>query len=431
MTHNHVNYQARLDFVQHLLREQFNLEANVKIDPIQYDPECPFKYNNFVYHITLPSPITSARAKSDGTRQPGCNPIPDGTEQFIVRLTNPEAEGMSPETRVENEVAMINLAAAALRNFQPAVVPSVYAWGSAATKSGQGWIIQELMPGKSVDESFVSMDLQQKTLVLSQKAKILKALQDYQLPESITGFGGVTFDENGQIVSAAMTSVGAGPWLSYESSFKGRLEVALQRADSNPYIQGWRANGIRDRLDAFVQRGVPAQFGSLRAAQDKAIIHADFTTNNLLFDVSTGRITALLDYDFACIMHPSYEFLRSFDGAGGQFRGWSSDEASEQAMLRKFKLHGFPSSLPQPVEGGVNWEIAKAWEDELEKLDVRRPATIEGIDKVADVDTILRTILPWRLNNSDIVRMQSEQVMMKCKEENEKQLVQLLERLGF
>ncbi|KAI1499764.1 kinase-like domain-containing protein [Biscogniauxia marginata] len=430
MTHNHANYQARLGFVQRLLCEQFNLKADANIVPIQYDPGCPFKYNNFVYHITLPLPITSDHATKDEARQPGCDPILDGTKQFIIRLTNPDAEGMNPQTRVENEVAMINLAADALRCFQPSVVPSVYAWGSAATKAS-GWIVQELMPGKSVDESFASMDLQQKKLILSQMAKLLKALQDYQLPESITGFGGVTFDENGRVVSAAMTSVGAGPWPSYESSFKGRLEVALQRAEANPYIRGWHANGIRDRLDAFVKHGILSQFKSLETAQDKAIVHADFTTNNLLFDASTHRITALIDYDFACIMHPSYEFLRSFDGAGGQFRGWSGDEAGEQAALRKAKLHGFPSPLPQSTEDGVNWEIAKAWEDELEKLDVKRPATIVGVDKVADVDTILRTILPWRVSNSDILRMQSEKVIMKCKEENETQLVQLLERLGF
>ncbi|KAI0550663.1 hypothetical protein F4679DRAFT_594575 [Xylaria curta] len=409
MTCNHTNYQARLDFVQKVLSERLNLELDAQIIPIQYDPECPFKYNNFVYHIKLPSPIRSGHIIEDEVLQPGCVPVPDGTKEFIMRLTNPDAEGMSPETRVENEVAMISLAALALRLFQPSVVPSVYAWGSASTKTSQGWIIQQLMPGKSVDESFESMSLDQ----------------------NVTGYGGVTFAQNGQVVSTAMTSVGAGPWPTYESSFKGRLNVALRRADANPYIQGWNANGVRDRLENFVKHGLPSQFDSPKTAQDKAIVHADFTTNNLLFDPSTHRITALLDYDFACIMHRSYEFLRSFDGAGGQFRGWSGDEASEQAALRNAKLNGFPSPLPPSTGDGINWEVAKAWEDELERLNVKRPRTIEGIDKVADVDTVLRTILPWRVSNSDILRMQSEKVILKCKEENEQQLIQLLERLGF
>ncbi len=249
---------------------------DAQITPLQYDPECPFKYNNFVYHIKLPSPINFSNATKDPVLQPGCVPIPNGTKEFIMRLSNPDAEGMSPETRVENEVATISLAAAALKSFQPPVVPSVYAWGSTATETSQGWIIQQLMPGESVDESFDSMTLEQKKVILSQKAALLKALQDYQLPDSITGYGGVTYAEDGRIISAAMTSVGAGPWPTYESSFKSRLEVALQRADANPYIQGWHANGIRERIDNFVQHGLPSQFRSLQA-QDKSIVHADFS----------------------------------------------------------------------------------------------------------------------------------------------------------
>jgi hypothetical protein len=194
-----------------------------------------------------------------------------------VRLANPDAEGMHRETRVENEVAIISLAAAALKDFQPHVVPSIYAWGTAAGESLYGWTIQELMPGVSVDEVFSSMDLEQKKQIFGQMAQLLKALQDYQLPETVTAFGGVTFDEDGQIVSAAMPSVGEGPWPSYEASFRGRIAVAFQKADANPHIQGWRDNGIRDRLNAFAERGLSAQFEPRESKQEKSIIHADFS----------------------------------------------------------------------------------------------------------------------------------------------------------
>lgn len=89
-------------------------------------------------------------------------------------------------TRVENEVATIALASAALAGFVPHVVPSVYAWGSAAIESSQGWIIQGLMPGAPLDESFGAMELEQKREMFAQMAKLLKALQDYKLPASIT-----------------------------------------------------------------------------------------------------------------------------------------------------------------------------------------------------------------------------------------------------
>jgi hypothetical protein len=142
-------------------------------------------------------------------------------------------------------------------------------------------------------------------------------------------------------------------------------------------------------------------------------------------------MTAFIDYDFACISNPSYEFLRSSDGAGGQFRGWSGDEANDAMALRDAKLHGFPSPLPPIMKDGLKWEVAKAWEDALENLDVKRPRTTKGIERVADVDTILRSILPWWVSNSDILRLQSEEVIIKCRDKNEAQLVGLLNRLGF
>ena len=153
----------------------------------------------------------------------------------------------------------------------------------------------------------------------------------------------------------------------------------------------------------------------------------------MLYDATTQCITALLDYDFACVSHPSYEFLRSFDGHGGQLRGWSGEECSEQLALRDAKLHGFPSPLPQSSESedGVKWEVVKAWEDELDRAEVQRPRTIKGIEKVADVDAVLRTIMPWRVTNSDILRMQSDEVTMRCRNESEQQLGRILDRLGF
>lgn len=199
-----------------------------------------------------------------------------------MRLANPDAEGMHHETRIENEVALISLAAAALKDFQPHIVPSIYAWGSGADKSSYGWTIQELMPGLSLDEAFPSMDLEHKKQIFAQMAKIVKALQDYKLPDTITEFGGVTFDEDGRIVSAAMPTVGQGPWPTYEASFRGRIELALREADENPRIRGWRENGVRDRLDAFVERGLSAQFEALETRQDKSIVHADFSRSSLL-----------------------------------------------------------------------------------------------------------------------------------------------------
>lgn len=105
---------------------------------------------------------------------------------------------------------------------------------------------------------------------------------------------------------------------------------------------------------------------------------------NILFDIKSNRITPLLDYDFSCIQHPSYEFLCSFSGGlGGQFRARSAVEGSEQTALMNAKLRGFPSPLPTLAhqgDGEIDWQTAKAWEEALEEVGAKRPKTIPGIE---------------------------------------------------
>ncbi|KAK3302842.1 phosphotransferase enzyme family-domain-containing protein [Chaetomium strumarium] len=440
LSHNHAKYKERFDYIQELLDAE-----QTKITPVQYEPDFPFKYNNFVYRLLLPvgtpDRLGSASEGSKLEHLPGCIPIPAGTKEFIVRRSNPDAEGIHQETRVQNEVAILTLASAALRHVKPALVPRIFVWGSAG-HGRIGWILQELMPGAPLAEEFRNnMSLDQKRGILTQMARLLKALQDYQLPESIKGWGGLTFDDSGAIVSAPMPTVGAGPWSSPEESYKDRLKAALARVDVNPHLQGWRANGVRERVDAFIEHGLPAYFAHLTSKQDRTIVHADFVPENLLYDPPTGRITALLDYDFASIQHPGYEFFRSFSTNGGSFLGWSggtTPEKQEAEALRNAKLTGrFPSPLPAPVVSdkgapAVDWELAHAWEVELQELDVKRPSTIQGIDKLADVDELLGSLLPFILTNGDFLRMNTDENQRKdMKAMSERKLVGLLEHLGF
>ncbi|KAK4212602.1 phosphotransferase enzyme family-domain-containing protein [Rhypophila decipiens] len=443
LSHNHINYQARIDYIKRLLVDNFGLSdkelSGTKTTPIQYEADFPFKYNNFVYRISFPLDI-STRPRNAGLKQAGCVPIPAGAREFIMRLSNADAEGMYRETRVQNEVAILTLASAALQHIEPHIVPRVFGWGPA-TPGRLGWILQDLMPGVPLEDIFdPAGSLEQKKDILGQMARILKGLQDYQLPKSIKGWGGLTFDDSGAIISASMPSVGAGPWQSLDDSYRGRLKVALRRVEDNPYLRGWRFNGIKERVEDFIERGLPKQFADLPSRQDRAIIHADFTSDNLLFDPETGRLTALLDYDFSSILHPAYEFFRSFGPNGGRFTGWMSDkdaEGRELGALRMAKLTGrFPSPLPTPVMTqngpGVDWQLAQAWEDELQKHHVNRPSTIEGIDKLADVDELLGALAPWRLINKDFLRMNTDEGQRQAlKRMAEEQLVAVLEHIGF
>ncbi|KAI0395070.1 phosphotransferase enzyme family-domain-containing protein [Xylariaceae sp. FL0594] len=367
VTHNHAQYEERLVYVKELLADYLPHEQT-EITPIAYDETLPFRYNNFVYRISLPSSYTGTLENVGGKstpQQPGTVPVPSGCKHFILRLSNPFAEGMHQETRVQNEVGLLTLAADAL----------------------------QFMPGEPLLDAFEEkISLEEKRDIVAQVVKLLKALQDYRLPDSLKGWGGVTFDKSGAIVSAAMPSVGAGPWSSLEESYRGRFKAVLSMADGNPYMQGWRANGVRDRVEAFLERGIAAQFSDLQSKEDRVIVHADFS------NPETGRITALLDFDFATISHPAYEFFRSFGNIGGNLAGWKGKETpehEESAKLQKAQLEGkFPSPLPPPLiskdaRHHVNWELAKAWNETLHEANARGPSSIGGIQKLADVDELL------------------------------------------
>ena len=100
----------------------------------------------------------------------------------------------------------------------------------------------------------------------------------------------MTLDDAGAIVSAPMLTVDSGPWSSLEDSYKGRLKAAPTKADVNPQLQGWRAHEVRERMDAFIERGLPAYFAHLTSAQDRTIVHADF--GEYFHDASSARLVA-------------------------------------------------------------------------------------------------------------------------------------------
>lgn len=55
---------------------------------------------------------------------------------------------------------------------------------------------------------------------------------------------------------------------------------------------------------------------------------------------------------------------------------------------------------------------------------------MKGIDKVADVDALLRAIMPWRLTNSDFVSFQSQNVLRRYVEKDAIKLGAILARFG-
>ena len=241
------------------------------IKPVAYEENYPFPYNNFVYavKISLDGPVTHNQAQ----RQPGTHTIPPGLDAFIIRLPNP-ISGYNDKIRVQNEVAALSIARDALQAKFPDFVPRVYGWGSA--RHGHGWILQEHMAGKPLLDDFHQMSDKDKAFMLRQMADVLTILQQYQLPATIRDFGGLDFGPSGEYVSAPLSILDAGPSTTYAGLVKATIQSKLAKADTDPQVQGWRANGVRARLDKFIAEGFPVAMENM-GTFPKVLVHADFS----------------------------------------------------------------------------------------------------------------------------------------------------------
>ena len=158
--------------------------------------------------------------------------------------------------KVENTVAMMQLTRQALSGLD--IVPRVFAWSETGEPSGTGWILEEYMPGVDIETEFsTDVPREAQRFVLSQMAIILKAVQDFELPPKASGFGGLVFDDSGVVTSGPFAvEPYNGPYPDMESMYKGMLQAQLVEADRSRVAQGWKEDGLRDRLDAFAERGL-------------------------------------------------------------------------------------------------------------------------------------------------------------------------------
>ena len=223
-------------------------------------------------NISLKAPVAHDQAQ----RQLGTHTIPLGLDAFILRLPNPTS-GYNNEIRVQNEVAALSLARDALQVKFPGFVPRVFGWGSA--RHGQGWILQEYMAGSPLLVDFGQMSDEDKACIIRQMADVLTILQQYQLPATIRGYGGLDFGPSGEYVSGPLSILHAGPFLTYGGLVKATIQSKLAKADTDSQVEGWHANGVRSRLDKFIAEGLDAAMEKM-GTFPRVLVHADFSMCN-------------------------------------------------------------------------------------------------------------------------------------------------------
>ncbi|KAI2818756.1 hypothetical protein CBS147343_9265 [Aspergillus niger] len=278
---NHRNYHTRLEQIQRITK-QHNLQAST-ITPVAYQELGPCPYNNFIYKLELSEPASSSSFHNPNEPLTPCTTSPpDGTLTYILRMSNPLAMGINPHaSRIENEVAAMSLARQGLESYGPglgSLIPKIYTFCSKPSHPDDlPWVLMEYKSGVPLDEFFSYQSDTIKESIIEQVADILSGLRSCPLPPGIT-YGGLGLSTDGSII-------------------------------------------------------IP----NLSDSDTRVLIHGDLTMNNILIDLSTCKLTALIDFDFACIAHPAHEFLVSLQDLGGNVMGPYGEDPTEgklsQALL--------------------------------------------------------------------------------------------------
>lgn len=198
---------------------------------------------------------------------------------------------MNNTNRVENDVAAQHLVRQSMAQAKIApLVPANYAWAPAtstdatADENCYGWIISELRSGVDLDLEFSSLKFSEKVMVLDQIAAAFAAIQAVELPKGVTKFGALTYNPRGEIVSGEAAFLKAKPQDSYAAWRLARLAMEVQEAARSSVVQGWKRNGVGERIEKFVNIGGLEKILAGVDLHQKGLIHGDFSTyiNTLL-----------------------------------------------------------------------------------------------------------------------------------------------------
>lgn len=226
--------------------------------------------NNQVYIILLSQPTASEKLVQ--ATKALTEAIPAGTTRLVVRIARPD-NNVEDSIRIRNEVACLTLARRALINVDPLLIPRVFDWNDDPLAS---YIVEEFKQGDTMSDADAKVlgekDLK---LVCSQIAAVAKAFQSYELP--INGYGGLTFDDAGNMDTTKVIFRVGGPFSTYREYLKATLEWQLAQSDNVVALKGWRGtDGLRERIDNFVANGLDPILAKIPETKP-TLIHGDMS----------------------------------------------------------------------------------------------------------------------------------------------------------
>lgn len=144
--------------------------------------------------------------------------------------------------------------------------------------------------------------------------------------------------------------------------------------------------------------------------------------NNMLYDRTTKRITALLDFDWSAITHPCDEFLAGLWDIGG---GIHARVGQFQPMVLAGDFSAQPETLSD--EDIRKWEVAKAWNTAITEKGAIRPSYITGVGHILALKELEDLLCPFALGSEVMLKRISDEEKLKRKGDTEAKILKWLE----
>ena len=231
-------------------------------------------------------------------------------EDLVLRIS----KGQLPTIKTSNEVAVISWVS---QNTSIPVPKIVHHSTTSENILGHEYVLLSRLPGHSLDKVYKKLDGIQMSAIVAQLADFMDQLHD----RGWNHVGGLRLDGNGgEIVPGpvveetfwqmqdiekywnSIETVGslnvAGPFHSYVDYISGHVSkyiYAISKHDSLQFMLD-----LVPRLELFI-REMANDADQLNQVKLR-LAHRDLHFGNIMFDIESGRITGIIDWEFAMVV---------------------------------------------------------------------------------------------------------------------------------
>ncbi|KAF8191550.1 kinase-like domain-containing protein [Mycena galopus ATCC 62051] len=369
--------KERFRFAKRVLKETLDVEVE-SLEPIARG------YNNKVYLLKLLPSITTPR-----TLQPGCLPFPSQTPASLIFRTVRKRSQTPAARKVINAAATMQL----VRENTNIPIASVYAYD---VNGDEPWMVEGVLPGIPMDEAWQTADKDTRVHMLEALADLFAKLK--AIPAPGVQFGGLGYDAAGKIVlGPTCLAYDEGPFATAKDYYKSWIRGQWEDAKKNPHADGWKVDGLDQRIEKFVNEGLDSALACLDDCKP-VLIHADFGMLNMLVSPAAPEtVTGLLDFEWTHFGPQSDEYFLSSPGPGYIYGGPHDLEPDSKSYKRtQILLAGAVPTELDPADDSFAFTT-----DALLKVrNVGTFSTIPHFQEIARLYWFGENLRPWFFHDS-------------------------------